>query len=112
MLLNQITFRVSNQREKDGRGMSHVWKTIEMHTEFWWRGIKEGNNLGKPRRRWDDNIEMELMCFYLAHSRYQQEKPTVCGLRLFCLHVATNIICFPSKTGDIFISCAISVFIL
>jgi hypothetical protein len=61
-----IIFIVSNQRETDGWGMWHVWEAIEMHTGLWWRDIKEGNHLGRPRRRWNDNIKIELiLCFYV-----------------------------------------------
>ena len=86
-----------------------------MNTGFWLQDIKEGNHLGRPRRRWDGNIKMErIMCFYRAHSRHYQDNPTVCGLRLFCLHVATISFVFLilSITGDIFSSIATSVFIL
>ena len=28
-----------------------------MHTRFWWGNLRE---LGRPKRRWDDNIEIDL----------------------------------------------------
>ena len=32
----------------------------EVHTGFWW-GKREGKRpLGRPRRRWEDNIRMDL----------------------------------------------------
>jgi len=38
--------------ERMGRG--------EAYTEFWW-GKNEGKrSLGRPRRRWEDNIKMDL----------------------------------------------------
>ena len=30
-----------------------------MHTGFWWENLREGR-LGRPRLRWEDNIEMDL----------------------------------------------------
>jgi hypothetical protein len=30
-----------------------------MHVEYWWKNQKE-RELGRPRRRWVDNIKMEL----------------------------------------------------
>jgi hypothetical protein len=31
-----------------------------MHTGFWWESQKERTPLGRPRRRYDDNIKMDL----------------------------------------------------
>ena len=32
----------------------------EVHTRFWW-GIPQGKRpLGRPRRRWEENIKMDL----------------------------------------------------
>jgi hypothetical protein len=38
--------------------MWYVWKTEEIHTEFWWGNLKK-KTLGRPRSRWE-NIEMDL----------------------------------------------------
>jgi hypothetical protein len=40
--------------------MVHVWGTGDVQTGFWW-GTPEGKRpLGRPRRRWEDNIKMDL----------------------------------------------------
>jgi hypothetical protein len=31
-----------------------------MHIGYWWESQKEGGPLGRPRRRWVDNIKMDL----------------------------------------------------
>jgi hypothetical protein len=31
-----------------------------MHIGYWWGSQKEGDHLGRPRRRWVDNIKMDL----------------------------------------------------
>ena len=37
-----IPHKLSNQGERDGRGMWHVWGTEKVHTGFWWENLKEG----------------------------------------------------------------------
>jgi hypothetical protein len=38
----------------------YIYETGEMHTGFWF-GRSEGKRpLGRPRLRWEDNIEMDL----------------------------------------------------
>jgi hypothetical protein len=32
-----------------------------MHIGYWWESQKETDQLGRPRRRWVDNIEMDLI---------------------------------------------------
>jgi hypothetical protein len=32
----------------------------EVHTEFWWGNLKKKGLLGRRRRKWEDNIKMEL----------------------------------------------------
>jgi hypothetical protein len=40
--------------------MQHVWERVEVHIGFT-MGKPEGKSpLGRPRRRWDDNIKMDL----------------------------------------------------
>ena len=31
-----------------------------MSTRFWWGNLRERELLGRPRRRWEDNIKMDL----------------------------------------------------
>ena len=31
-----------------------------MYTAFWWGNLREKRPLGRPRRRWGDNIKMDL----------------------------------------------------
>jgi hypothetical protein len=31
-----------------------------MHTLFWWGNLREREHLEKPRRRWENNIKMDL----------------------------------------------------
>jgi hypothetical protein len=32
----------------------------EVCTGFWWGNLRERNPLGRPRRRWEDNIRIDL----------------------------------------------------
>jgi hypothetical protein len=34
--------------------------TREVHTGFWWGDLREGDHLGDPGVRWEDNIKMDL----------------------------------------------------
>jgi hypothetical protein len=39
----------------------HVWEIIEVHKTFWWVGRRDVKiPLGRPRRRWQNNIKMNL----------------------------------------------------
>jgi hypothetical protein len=36
------------------------WGREEACTEFWWVNLRGKRPLGRPRRRWDDNIKVDL----------------------------------------------------
>ena len=38
----------------------HIWGRVEEYTGFWWGKPKRKRPLGRPRRRWEDNIKMDL----------------------------------------------------
>ena len=40
--------------------MWRVWGRVEGCTGFWWGNLRERDQLGRPRRRWEDNIKMDL----------------------------------------------------
>jgi len=41
--------------------MEHVWGREKVYTGFWWEGnARKREHLGRPRRRWEDNIKMDL----------------------------------------------------
>jgi hypothetical protein len=40
--------------------MWHAWERREKCTRFWWESPKEREPLGRPRRRWEDGIRMDL----------------------------------------------------
>jgi hypothetical protein len=40
--------------------MWHAWKRGEVFTGFWLGGPKVKRSLGRPRRRWEDNIKLDL----------------------------------------------------
>jgi len=40
--------------------MQHVWGREEMHTGIWWGNLGGKRPLGRPRRRWEDNIKMDF----------------------------------------------------
>jgi hypothetical protein len=39
--------------------MWHAWERGETYTGFWWENPKK-KPLGRPRRRWEDGIKMDL----------------------------------------------------
>jgi hypothetical protein len=41
--------------------MWHAWERRGKCTRFWWESPEERKPLGKPRRRWEDGIRMDLM---------------------------------------------------
>jgi hypothetical protein len=40
--------------------MKRVRKREEACAEFWWKILRERDTLGRPRRRWEDNIKANL----------------------------------------------------
>jgi len=40
--------------------MQRVWGRGEAYTGFWWGNLREKRQLARPRRRWEDNIKMDL----------------------------------------------------
>jgi len=40
--------------------MWYAWETGEVYTGFWWGVQKKERPLGKPRRSWEDCINMDL----------------------------------------------------
>jgi hypothetical protein len=45
---HQILFGLSDQIERNGRGIWHVWETEEMHTEFLLGDLRERDHLEEP----------------------------------------------------------------
>ena len=42
-----------------GIGYIYTYIYTRIHTAFWWGDLRE-RPLGRPRRRWEDNIKMDL----------------------------------------------------
>jgi hypothetical protein len=40
--------------------MWHAWRRGKVFIGFWLGGLKRKRPLGRPRRRWEDNIRMDL----------------------------------------------------
>jgi hypothetical protein len=40
--------------------MWHAWERREKCTGFWWESQKGRRQLGRPRRRWEDEISMKI----------------------------------------------------
>jgi len=57
---HQILFRWSNRDEWDGWGILHEWGREEVHTGFWWGNVWETDHLERLKRRWEDNIKMDI----------------------------------------------------
>jgi hypothetical protein len=41
--------------------MLHVHETEDVYTGFGWGNLKVKGPIGKPRRRWEDNIKMDIL---------------------------------------------------
>ena len=48
--------------------MEHVWERRQMHTEYWWRKLKERDHLEDLRHRWKNNIKHILKWYGLESS--------------------------------------------
>jgi hypothetical protein len=55
-----ISLGKSSQGEWGGWGMWHAWERREKFTRFWWESPEGKRPLGRPRRRWEDGIRMDL----------------------------------------------------
>jgi len=73
---HQILLGLSNKDEWDRQDMWHVWETREVHTRFWWGGLRERDHLeylgldGRTvlkciRKKWDGNAWTGLICLWL-----------------------------------------------
>ena len=56
---HQILLGWSHQEERGCLGMCNVWGTGDMRKEFWRGDLREGSP-GRPRRRWEGNVKIEL----------------------------------------------------
>jgi hypothetical protein len=36
------------------------WGRGELYTGFWWGNLRENYHFGRPRLRWDDDIDLDL----------------------------------------------------
>ena len=83
-----MSFRRSNEEERDGRGMLHVRRGREVHTGLWWADQEKRRHfkgLGINRRKMLKrtlNIELNLEWIDLAHERdkWQAAVDTVTNL--------------------------------
>ena len=41
-------------------GMQHVWKRGDVYTGVWWGNLRERGHSEDTRRRWEDNIKMDI----------------------------------------------------
>ena len=57
-MVNTLHQDYSGDEVANDRGVLHVWERGEVHTEFWF--VTRRISVGKPRRRWEDNINMDL----------------------------------------------------
>ena len=64
LVFSQLCFSVF----RDGLGMWHVWVRRRGCIGCWWGNGREGDHWGRPRRRWVDNIRVDLQevgCGYM-----------------------------------------------
>ena len=53
-------FYSGDQIEKNEMGGSRSMSEAEAYTGFWWGNLNLKRPLGRSRRRWEDNIKMDL----------------------------------------------------
>jgi len=49
----------------------------ETYKQFWWRHLRERGPLGRPRRRWEENMKMDLQevgCGYMDWIELVQDR--------------------------------------
>jgi len=51
---------IKSRRMKWAAHIAHVWRRGEMYVGFWWGNLGGKRPLGRPRLRWEDNINMDL----------------------------------------------------
>jgi len=56
---HQILLGWSHQEERYCLGMWRVWGTRDMRKGFWRGDLRKGLP-GRPRRRWEDNVKIDL----------------------------------------------------
>jgi hypothetical protein len=39
--------------------MQHAWERIGMDIGFWWESLNERDPLRRPKRKWEDDTEMD-----------------------------------------------------
>ena len=62
--LNDLYFSLNIVRVIKSKKIRWAWHVsgkgrVEVYTGFWWGNLRK-KTLGKPRRRWKDNIKMDL----------------------------------------------------
>jgi hypothetical protein len=41
-------------------GMEHTWGRRDVYTGFWWGNLRDRDHSEDTRRRWEDNIKMDI----------------------------------------------------
>ena len=80
-----------------------MWGTTEFYTGFWWEKPEGKSPLGRPRRRWEDNIKMDLQevgCGVMDWIELAQDRD-----RWLALVNAVMNIWVPENVGNFLTSC-------